>query len=106
MTHHDFGSFRLSSAPLKLRLRGKPVELRSQALRLLLLLVENRGRVVSHEEIRQWIWGNRAVDHVKAIPLLVRDVRDALMETATDPVFLETVPREGYKFAEAVEQPR
>ncbi len=78
--------------------RGEKVDLRAQALRLLVLLVENRGRVVGHEEIRSAIWGERQADTAKAIPLLIREIREALGESASDPALVETVPREGYRF--------
>ena len=98
MSDYSFDRFHLTSAPMRLNRDGKTLNLRAQGLRLLLLLVERRDRVVSHAEIREAIWGERNVDSAKAMPLLIRSIRDALGESANEPVLIETIPRVGYRF--------
>ncbi len=102
MTDLHFSIFTLRTSPLELLRSGRRIKLRRQALQVLKLLLENAGEAVPHAAIRRHLWGHRAIDHAKAIPLIVRDIRGALGEVAAAPVLIETIPREGYRFTGAV----
>lgn len=93
-----FGPFALSSKPLSLTRQGKSVALRIQGLKLLELLIQNSGNLVSHEDIRAHLWSGLHVDYKRGIHLLVREIRAALSDDAQNPIYLETVPRQGYRF--------
>ncbi len=104
MTTWRFSEFSFSENPLQLQREGTPIRLRHQALQVLKLLIDNAGNTVSHDSIRTLLWGDRAVDHTKAIPLIIRDIRTALNETAAAPICIETVPRGGYRFVGTVQK--
>src|SRR6476646_12222862 len=75
------------------------VRLQDQPLRLLVLLVERCGEVVSREEIRNRLWPqNTFVEFDKSLGVAVLKVREALGDDAGNPRFIETIPRRGYRF--------
>ena len=93
-----FGEFQLSTRPLGLTRDGAIVALRPQALRLLALFAARPATLVTQEEIRRHLWGERHVDFARGIHLLVREIRQALDDDAERPRFIETIPRQGYRF--------
>ncbi len=75
------------------------VRLQEQPFRLLLLLVERSGQIVPREEIRNRLWPqNTFVEFDKSLGVAVLKVREALGDEASNPRFVETVPRRGYRF--------
>ena len=97
--HYHFGDFELVTSPLELRREGERQELAPQPARLLELLVANAGRVVSREEIRKSLWGEDVhVDHERGINFNIRQIRAVLGDDSSRPRFIETVPRQGYRF--------
>ena len=78
---------------------GIRIKLQDQPLQLLAFLLEKSGQVVTREELRQQLWpGNTFVDFDKSLGVAVLKVREALGDSATNPTFLETLPRRGYRF--------
>lgn len=82
---------------------GRPVDLAPQPTRLFTLLARRPGRLVTRDEIRREIWGDTAIDVDTAINNAVREIRDALGDDASDPRYVETVPRRGYRLIADVE---
>lgn len=78
--------------------------LQPQPGKLLLLLLECFPEVVSHEQIREVIWPEVQVDYEGSIHFCVRQVRAALNDKASDPVFVETIPRRGYRWMVELER--
>lgn len=76
---------------------GRVVRLAPQPARLLALLASHRGEVVSHEEIRRELWPDVQVDFERGLHFCVRQVRDALGDSADEPSYVETLPRRGYR---------
>ena len=75
------------------------VRVQDQPFQLLLLLVERAGQVVSREEIRNRLWPqNTFVEFDKSLGVAVLKVREALGDDASNPRFIETIPRRGYRF--------
>jgi DNA-binding response OmpR family regulator len=71
-----FGIFELDVADRMLRKRGDVVKLQPQQFDVLLILVENAGRVVSREEIRERIWeADTFVDFQRSINFAVNQIR-------------------------------
>jgi DNA-binding winged helix-turn-helix (wHTH) protein/Tfp pilus assembly protein PilF len=88
-----------------LRHHSEPVSLRPQAFRVLVLLVQRAGTLVTRDELRQAIWpGEIVVDFEHGLNTCIRQVRAALGDQADNPRFVETIPRIGYRFVAAVEQ--
>jgi DNA-binding winged helix-turn-helix (wHTH) protein len=69
-----------------------------QPARLLAHLVERRPHLVGQDEIRQLLWPDVEVEFDESLHSCVRKIRAALGDSATSPVFIETVPRRGYRF--------
>lgn len=99
-----FGPFELDPRTAELRREGEPVPLQLQPARVLLVLVERAGELVPREEIRAAVWPDRAVDFEHALNYAIRQIRAALGEDADAPIYIETLPRRGYRFAAPVER--
>lgn len=103
--NYAFGDFELSPRPLSLSCRDAAVPLQPQPARLLAILVDRAGRVVTREEIRDEMWPDgEFLDHEQAINFAVRKIRLALDDDARSPRYVETVPRLGYRFVATVER--
>ncbi len=98
-----FGPFVLHRKPQRLTREGVTVDLRNQALKLLDLMADRPGVLITHDEIRENIWADRHVDYSGGVHLLVREIRKALEDDAKAPIYVETVPRQGYRFIGPVE---
>lgn len=96
-----FAEFELSDDGL--RRNGVPVAMNAQALKLLALLAERAGEIVTRDDIRAHIWPNVHVGFEDSINTAVRQVRSALGDSAASPRFIETVRGEGYRFVPPVE---
>jgi DNA-binding winged helix-turn-helix (wHTH) protein len=96
---YRFGLYVLDPANGTLMRDHVRVRLQDQPLRLLVLLVERCGEVVSREEIRKRLWPqNTFVEFDKSLGVAVLKVREALGDDASNPRFIETIPRRGYRF--------
>ena len=94
-----FGAFELDPATSELRKNGALVKLQSQQFQLLALLVVRANQVVSREEIRRTLWGNETfVDFDRSINFCVNQIRRALDDDPQSPRYIETLPRQGYRF--------
>ena len=98
-----FGAFEMDVVKGELRKRGVALKLHPQPFRVLLLLVENSGQIVTREQIRACLWsGNTYVDFERGINFCINQIRNALSEDAERPEFIETLPKQGYRFIGAV----
>jgi DNA-binding winged helix-turn-helix (wHTH) protein len=105
--HRDvvrFGIFELDLMTGELHKAGLRVRLQEQAFRVLAMLVERPGELVTHEELRIRIWPEAVfVDFEHGLHKAVNKLRRALGESAGTPRFVETLPRRGYRFIAPVE---
>jgi Tol biopolymer transport system component/DNA-binding winged helix-turn-helix (wHTH) protein len=93
-----FAEFLLSPEEGTLMHRGYQVRLQDQPLRLLALLAERAGEVVTRDEIQAHLWpDNTYVDFNRSLRVAVNKVREALHDSAENPKYVETVPRRGYR---------
>ena len=98
-----FGEFELDAVNNVLTRGGSAVKLAPQPFKVLVLLVERRGMLVTREALRQAIWGDETVvDFEHGLNTCIRQIRAALGDDAESPHFIETVPRLGYRFTAAV----
>ena len=99
-----FRPFEASLSEHELYKGGQRLHLQDQPFRLLAMLLERPGEVVSREEVRQRLWPEgHFVDFNEGIDTAVRKLRYALGDSATTPRFIETVPRRGYRFIAPIE---
>jgi DNA-binding winged helix-turn-helix (wHTH) protein len=94
-----FGPYELRTDSGELLREGARIKLQPQPARLLELLARRSGEVVSRDEIRLHLWGEDAfVEFEQGLNFSIRRIRIALGDSATQPRYLETVPRRGYRF--------
>lgn len=94
-----FGVFELDPQKGELRKSGIYIRLQKQPLRILALLASKPEEVVSREVIRREIWGDETfVDFEHGMNACIRQIRTALGDDATSPRYIETIPRQGYRF--------
>src|SRR5436190_13336987 len=100
-----FGDFELDLDAERLLRGGRAVRIQPQPLRLLAILVEHAGEVVSRDELRKRIWDNATfVEFDQGLNYCIRQIRLALRDTVAAPLFIETVKRRGYRFTAQVKQ--
>ena len=99
-----FGLYQADAAAGELRKNGRKVKLQEQPFRVLLLLLERPGIVVTRDQIRQALWSDDTfVDFDHSLNTVVNKLRDALDDVASNPRFIETLARRGYRFIAPVE---
>lgn len=99
-TPYRVGDYRFDSTTGELRPldgKGEGTRLPPQPAKLLRLLVERRGGLLTREAIEAELWRDVHVDVDQALGFCVRQVRDALGDSAADPGYVETLPRRGYR---------
>lgn len=102
-----FGIFQLDTRAEQLLKNGRIVRLKPQPFKLLQLLVKRAGEVVTREDIREALWGaDTYVDFEQGVNSAIKQVREALNEDADHPLYVETVPKRGYRFIAPIESPR
>jgi eukaryotic-like serine/threonine-protein kinase len=98
-TVYRFGPFEVKVASAELLKNGRRIRLQEQPYRLLLVLLENSGEIVSREKLRSHLWpGDTFVDFDGSLRAAVRKLREALCDDAEAPRYIETIPKRGYRF--------
>jgi DNA-binding winged helix-turn-helix (wHTH) protein len=78
---------------------GIPLKIQPQPLQVLELLLLRAPRVVTREELSDYVWGNGVnVDLDQSLNFCVRQIRSVLNDSASDPKFIDTLPKQGYRF--------
>lgn len=99
-----FGTFELDARSGELRRRGLKVRLRGRPIEILLVLLERQGELVTRDELRGRLWSaDTFVDFDHGLNSAMNKLREGLGDTAENPRFIETVPRRGYRFIAPVE---
>src|SRR5262245_7640663 len=99
-TVYEFGDFTLDVRERRLLRRGQPVSLSRKVLETLRVLLERSGRLVTKDELMQYIWPDTVVEE-NNLNQSISALRRALDEHATRR-FIETVPGVGYRFVASV----
>src|SRR5512147_2695442 len=100
MLYH-FGSFQLEVDERRLTRSGEVIPLRSKVFDTLCILVENHGRLVRKDELIQRLWPDSVVEE-NNLDHNISKLRRALDEGEDGQRFIETVPRQGYRFVAEV----
>lgn len=94
-----FGIFEVDLTAGELRKNGARLRLQEQPFQVLTVLLENAGRVVTRDDLRQRIWpADTFVDFDHSLNTAVNKIREALGDSASSPRFVETLARRGYRF--------
>ena len=99
---YRFGSCELVPASHEFKVDGKARAIEPQVFDLIRAFVENPGRLFSHNDLIQAIWGGRIVSD-SAINARISVARSAIGDTGAEQTLIRTVPRRGYRFVGAVE---
>jgi DNA-binding winged helix-turn-helix (wHTH) protein/Tol biopolymer transport system component len=98
-TRIRFGVFELDGAEGQLYKRGVPLHMENHPFLVLAALLERPGEIVTREQLRQRIWRDGTnVGFEDGLNTAVRKLRSALGDSSDSPLFIETVPRKGYRF--------
>jgi len=94
-----FGVFEVDLEAGDLRRNGLRVKLQEQPLLVLAALLERPGQIITREELKSKLWpADTFVDFDHSLNAAIKRLRDALGESAENPIFVETVARRGYRF--------
>src|SRR5215469_9438733 len=102
---YTFGVFEVDTATGELRRRGLRVKLNAQPFQVLLMLLDRPGEMLTREEICKELWPDGTfVDYEHGVNSAVNRLREALGDKASNPRFIETQARRGYRFVAPVER--
>src|SRR3954447_10338266 len=94
-----FGVFELEAQSGELRKAGARIALQEQPRKVLQLLLERAGDLITRDEFRERLWPlDTFVDFEHGLNAAVKRLRDTLGDAADSPRFVETIPRKGYRF--------
>jgi len=94
-----FGTYQVSLQSGELRKAGLRIRVQQQPMKLLEILLEHPGEVVTREELRGRVWPNESFgDFDQALNIAIGKLRSALGDSADSPRFIETLPKRGYRF--------
>jgi TolB-like protein/DNA-binding winged helix-turn-helix (wHTH) protein/Flp pilus assembly protein TadD len=94
-----FGVFEVDLRAGELRKHGLTIRLQEQPFRVLAMLLDHSGEVVTREELQKRLWpADTFVDFDHGLNKAINKIRDALGDSAESPRFVETVARRGYRF--------
>jgi Tol biopolymer transport system component/DNA-binding winged helix-turn-helix (wHTH) protein len=98
-----FGAFEADLQTGELRKDGEKLKLGGQPFQVLAILLERPGDLVTREELQKRLWPETFVDFEGNLNTAINKIREVLGDSAENPRYVETLPRRGYRFIEAVE---
>src|SRR5579862_2216054 len=102
---YRFGTFEADATLGELRKQGVRVKLNAQPFQVLIMLLERPGELLTREEISRELWPDGTfVDYEHGVNSAINRIREALGDTASNPRFVETLARRGYRFLAPVER--
>jgi TolB-like protein/DNA-binding winged helix-turn-helix (wHTH) protein/tetratricopeptide (TPR) repeat protein len=94
-----FGTYEVSLQSGEVRKAGLRIRVQQQPMKLLEILLEHPGEVVTREELRSRVWPSESFgDFDQALNIAIGKLRSALGDSAENPRFIETLPKRGYRF--------
>ncbi len=94
-----FGTYEVSLQSGEVRKAGLRVRVQQQPMKLLEILLERPGEVVTREELRTRVWADESFgDFDQAVNIAIAKLRNALGDSAENPRYIETLPKRGYRF--------
>jgi TolB-like protein/DNA-binding winged helix-turn-helix (wHTH) protein len=96
---YRFADFEADVRLRQLRKHGTRLKLQGQPFEMLLMLLESPGEVITREEMQRKLWPvDTFVDFEHSLNTSIKKIRQALNDSATEPRYIETLPRVGYRF--------
>lgn len=101
---YRFGAFQVDPREHELRRSGVRIRVQEQPFVVLLKLLERPGQLVTREDLRLAIWpADTFVDFDTGLNTVIKRLREVLRDSADVPIFIETVPKLGYRFIAPVQ---
>jgi Tol biopolymer transport system component/DNA-binding winged helix-turn-helix (wHTH) protein len=98
-----FGAFELEGRTAELRKNGVVIRLQEQPARLLVFLLQRAGQIVTRDDLRIHLWpADTFVDFDHSLNTAVMKLREALGDSSEKPLYIQTLPRKGYRFVAPV----
>ena len=101
---HEFGRIRIDVPGQTLQVDGEDVEVSNREFRLLCYLIENRGRVLSRDQILNKVWGYDYEGTARTIDNFINKLRTKIETSPTEPEMIQTVRGVGYKFLDGISE--
>ena len=96
---YQFGVFEVDATNGEFRKQGSKIKLHEKPFRLLILLLEHAGMIVTREDVRRGLWpADTFVDFDANLKTTLSKLRQVLGDSADTPLYIETIPRRGYRF--------
>ena len=103
--HIRFGEFQLDPSTRELWRNGQKFSLQEQPFQILSALLERPGQLISRTELQKSLWSSSTfVDFEHGLNKAMNRLREVLEDSADQPRFIETLPRQGYRFIAQVER--
>jgi DNA-binding winged helix-turn-helix (wHTH) protein len=102
------GIYEIDFHARELRKNGRKVHLQGQPFSVLARLLDHPGELVTREELQAQLWGQSRVDSELGLNTAIKKLRAAFNDSADNPLFIETLPKRGYRFiapVSEIEQP-
>jgi DNA-binding winged helix-turn-helix (wHTH) protein len=104
-TRLRFGLFEADFTAGELRKRGRKIPLQDQPFRVLTLLLQRPGEVITRDDFQKALWsGDTFVEFDEGLNKAIQKLRQALDDSSDNPRFIETLPRKGYRFIAPVDR--
>src|SRR5579863_1164914 len=98
------GLFVIDLDSCEIHKNGRKLRLQDQPFRVLAMLLDRPGEIVTREELQSTVWSaDTYVDFDEGLNTAIRKLRVAFDDSAENPRFIQTVPRRGYRFIAPVE---
>lgn len=99
------GDLEVRFGEYEVRVKGKPVPLTTKEFEILAFLAAHPGKVFTRGQIQEYVWGDSGADckPTNNVTVFVRKIREKIEENPSEPKYLLTVQRVGYKMAESVD---
>jgi len=103
-TIYTFGPYRVDFDSYEIQKHGLRLRMQNQPVRILRILIERPGQLVTRQELQEELWpGLPAAETDDGLNSSMKKLREALGDDAGKPLYIETVPRKGYRFIAPVQ---
>ncbi len=96
--YYNFGPFKLDYKQKALFRNSRQVELSFQEYRLLKFFIKNRNKTLSRDDLLDGVWGYEKMPLTRTVDVHVAWLRQKLGEDKTEPFYIKTIRKQGYKF--------
>jgi len=97
-TRLEVGDFLIDLSTYRVSVKGAEIHLTPKELELLTYLLRNHSKVLTHQNILRAIWGENSVEQTEYLRVFVGNLRKKIESTLSDPQYIVTEPRVGYRF--------